>query len=207
VRARLGYASFLAARPEARNTDLYAVTIALLADVGKVREAKQLLDEWRTRLTSADPSFRSDSAYAVGSIAAAEGQWDKAATSFLVWHASPMPSSFHWFNRGLAEAATALARLGNSDSLRVLLERALDSPSLALGWIYETTWYPQVLQQLGDSYDARGDRVKAASYYQMYVELLKDADPPVAAQAKAVREKLAHVTGELSPAAVKVGRP
>ena len=67
-----------------------------------------------------------------------------------------------------------LARLGNSNSLRVLLERALDSPSLPLGWIYETTWYPQVLQQLGDSYDARGDRAKATSYYQMYVELRRE---------------------------------
>ena len=49
---------------------------------------------------------------------------------------------------------------------------------------------------LGDLYDARGDRAKAAEYYQRYIAVFKDPDPPIAKQVAAVREKLARVTGE-----------
>ena len=48
---------------------------------------------------------------------------------------------------------------------------------------------------LGDLHEARGDRAKAAEYYRRYVEMLKDADPPIAAQVTAVRAKLARVAG------------
>ena len=204
ARVKNGYAGFLAAKPEARNVDVYAVTIAILADVGKLREARRLYEEWRTRAGALGPSFRGDSSWALGSIAAAEGQWDKAATEFLAWNRASMLSSMHWYNRGMAEAATALARLGKSDSSRVLLERALEMPSLTLGWVYEATWYAQALQQLGDIYAARGERAKATEYYEKYVALMKDAEPPVAAQVAEVRGKLSRMGAEPGPKATEV---
>ena len=204
ARARLGYAAFLASTPDNRSVDKYGTVIALLSDVGKIREAQQLLDEWRARTKATALSFRADSAGAVGAIAAAHGEWDRAATAFLAWNAAPMPSSFHLYNRGLPEAATALARLGKTDSSRVLLERALSTPSLAGGLEYETSWYAQALQQLGDIYELRGDRAKAASYFTKYVELLKDADPSMRAQVRVVQDKLARVTGEPITPAIKV---
>jgi hypothetical protein len=49
---------------------------------------------------------------------------------------------------------------------------------------------------LGELYEARGDRAKAAVYYRRHIEVFKDPDPQIARQVDAVREKLARVTGE-----------
>ena len=207
LRARHGYQEFLATAPETRSLDVYSRVIAILAELGRVREARQLLDEWRRRTKGADPTFREDSTFAIGSIAAAEKQWDRAATAFLMWNAAPMPSSQHFYNRGLAEAATALMQLGKLDSSVVLLERALSISSTAGGIYYEAGWYAQALQQLGDAYSAKGDRAKAAGYYTKYVELLRDADPPIAAQVAEVKAKLVKLRSEPGPTPTKVGKP
>ena len=78
ARAHAGYETFLASTPEQRNQDSYGLLIALLAEVGHVREAEQLLNEWRARTGPDDPGFRADSALAVGAIAAAQEQWERA---------------------------------------------------------------------------------------------------------------------------------
>jgi tetratricopeptide (TPR) repeat protein len=191
VRARNGYASFLASAAEKRDPDDYPAVIVLLADVGKVREARLLLDEWRTRAGPSDLEFRADSAAAVGSIATAERQWDRAVAAFLAWNGSPPASARHVYNRGFPEAAAILARTGKADSAIVLFERALATSSLFGGNAYEASWYTQALSMLGHLYEARGDRVKAEDYYRRYVDVLKDADPPLAAQTAEVRAKLA----------------
>jgi tetratricopeptide (TPR) repeat protein len=199
VRARGGYEKFLTTARDDRDPDQYADVIALLADVGRVRDASALLDEWRARAGPGDLGFRADSAQAVGAIAAAEGKWDAAVAAFLAWNGSVAASSRHIYNRGLPEAAAILARRGQPDSAVVLFERALATSSLFGGEIYEASWYAQALSMLGDLHEARGDRAKAAEYYQRYVEMLKDADPPLAAQVTAVRAKLARAVGEPRP--------
>lgn len=204
VRAKEGYSPFLAKKPEERSLDAYAGTIAILAEVGKIRDARELYEEWRTRSGANDPSFRGDSLYALGAIAAAEGQWEKAANAFLDWNRAPFVSSAHFYNQGLTEAATALQRLNKTDSARVLLERAVQSPSLALGWMYELTWYSQALQKLGDIYAARGDRAKATEYYEKYVTLMKDAEAPVTTQLAQVKVKLLAQSGDAGVKATEV---
>ncbi len=195
-RARIGYASFLATAPDERDPDRYGRTIALLAEIGRVREAKGLLDEWRRRTGLADPGFRADSGLAVGAIAAAEGDWERAVSAFLAWNNSPPAAALTLYNRGLPEAAAIMARRGQADSAIVLFERALATSSVYGGQIYEPGWYTQALVTLGDLYEARGDRAKAAEYYRRYIDVFKDPDPPIAKQVEAVREKLARVTGE-----------
>ena len=170
--------------------------ITLLADVGRVRDARVLLDEWRASAGKDDPGFRADSAAAVGAIAAAEKQWDRAVAAFLAWNHAPMPSALHFYNRGLAEAATILKRQGKPDSAITLFERALATPGIAGGSIYEASWYAQSLQSLGELYEARNDRAKAAQYYRRYLDLFSGADPALASQVSAVKAKLARVSGE-----------
>jgi tetratricopeptide (TPR) repeat protein len=182
--------------PDKRDPDRYAGTIALLADMGRTREARNLFDEWRARTGPSDPGYRADSAQAVGALLAADGQWERAVSAFLAWNASPAASALHLFNRGLPEAAAILARLGQPDSAIVLLERALATSSLFGGNVYEAGWYAQGLLILGDLYEARGDRAKAAEYYRRHLDVFKDPDSSIAAQVAAVREKLARVTGE-----------
>jgi serine/threonine-protein kinase len=196
ARARLGYESFLATAPDDRDPDGYAGTITLLADVGRIREAKGMLEEWRRRAGPTDPGYRSDSSQAVGAIAAAEGEWDRAVSAFLAWNTTPVASARVLYNRGLPEAAATLARRGQADSAIVLFERAMATSSAFGGNIYESGWYAQALLMLGELYEARGDRAKAAEYYRRHIDVFKNPDPQIAKQVAAVREKLARVTGE-----------
>jgi len=196
TRARLGYASFLEATSADRSPDRYPWTIALLAEVGHVADAKLLLDEWRRRTGPADPGYRSDSALAVGSIAAAEGRWDQAVAAYLAWNQSPPAAAMVIYNRGLPEAAAILQHEGKADSAAVLFERALATSSAFGGVFYEAGWYPPALLMLGETYEARGDRAKAAEYYRRYIDIFKDPDPEIARQVEAVRGRLARVTGE-----------
>jgi serine/threonine protein kinase/tetratricopeptide (TPR) repeat protein len=191
--AHAGYAPFLATTSTARGLDDYGANIALLAEVGHVREAKSMYEEWRARSNVFDQSLRAESSYAVGAIAAAEGQWDRAATAFLAYNAAPMPTAVHVYSRGLPEAANAMDRLGKSDSAIVLYERAFSSRSMTGGRL-EATWYGPALQKLGDLYDAKGDRAKAAGNYMKFVQLYRDADPEIAAQVRNVKAKLAKLS-------------
>jgi hypothetical protein len=42
----------------------------------------------------------------------------------------------------------------------------------------------------------RGDRAKAAEYYQKYIDLRREADPSLQPQVAEVKQKLAEVAGE-----------
>jgi tetratricopeptide (TPR) repeat protein len=198
ARARVGYEDFLSVRRDDRDPDRYADVITLLAEVGRARQANELLDEWRARSGPGDLGFRADSSQAVGEIAAAEGQWDRAVTAFLAWNGSVVSSARHVYNRGLPEAAQILARRGQPDSAVVLFERALATSSTYGGPSYEANWYTEALSTLGELYEARGDRAKAAEYYSRYVDVLKNADPPIAVHVAEIRERLARLSGESS---------
>ena len=205
--ARRAYAPFLSAKRDERNLDRYAITIALLADVGRVRDARALMDEWRARSGPGNTGYLADSALAVAAIASAEERWEAAIAAFLAWNRAPMPSAYHYYSRGLAEAATILKRLGQPDSSIVLFERALALPSLARGTDYEAGWYSEALRMLGELYEARGDRAKAAEYYGKYVELLSGADAALQPQVAAVKEQLRRVTSEPAPRGSSTGPP
>lgn len=207
VRVRRGYEKFLKLPQDQRPFEAYAYVIALLAELGRTRDAEQLFAEWRARTKGTAPSFQADSAYAVGAIAAAKHQWERAIEAFMIWHKSPMPSSWHFFNRGLAEAAVALEHLGNADSAIVLYEKALSMPAMAGGPAYERLWYGETLEKLGDAYAARGDRNKAAQYYRQFVTTYREADAPISLQVSEVRAKLSKLGTEPTPAATKVGPP
>lgn len=190
------YAPFLAMRPAHRPADFYGPAIALVADVGDVQAAKALLRDWKANASANDPGLRQDSLLAIGAIAAAEEQWEKAAQAFLAWQRAPLASASHLFNRGLPEAAMALAQLGKPDSSIALLERALATPSISGGMLYDEQWISQGWQLLGSLYEARGDRAKAAEYYKLYLDRMKDADEPIASNVKVVRERYLKLTSE-----------
>jgi serine/threonine-protein kinase len=194
ARARQWTDRVLAAAPAERDPDDYPTNIVLLAETGQVREGQRLLDEWRARGGPTHPGFRSDSARAVGALAAAEGAWDRAITAYLAWNRSPMVSALHHYNRGLTEAGLILKQLGRADSSIALLERALSMPSITIGWVYEAGWYLPVVETLGELYEARGDPDRAAEYYRRYLDQFVDPDPFIAARVAAVRERLGRVT-------------
>jgi serine/threonine-protein kinase len=196
ARAALVYSPFVRGTAADRSMDAYPVMIALLADAGRIADAERLLDEWRARSVTNGIGFRSDSARAVGAIAVAKGQWDRAVRAFVAWHGSVASGSYIQHNRGLPEAAAVYRRLGQPDSAIAFYERALGTSSLAFGELYEGTWYAEALVALGELYEQKGNASKAAEYYRTYVALMKDADAPIAKRVANVRERLVRLTGD-----------
>ncbi len=196
ARARATWDSFLARPVAQRDLDRYVGIIVLLADVGRVREAEALLDEWRQLTGPKDPGYRADSASAVGAIAVAKGQWERAIAAYRAWREAPSAGSSNWYNRGLPEAAMVYRRVQQPDSALALLERALETTSLTGGIGYEVGWYPEALVALGELHEQKGHKDKAVDYYRTYINLMKDADAPIAAQVAEVRERVFRLTGE-----------
>ena len=61
-----------------------------------------------------------------------------------------------------------------------------------------TDWreMPALLVRQGDIAAEKGDRARAADYYQKYIDLRREADPVLQPQVAEVKKKLAGVTGE-----------
>jgi tetratricopeptide (TPR) repeat protein len=53
-------------------------------------------------------------------------------------------------------------------------------------------------RRLGELYEQRGNRDKAVSYYNEFVELWKDADPELLPQVEEARRRIASLVGESS---------
>jgi tetratricopeptide (TPR) repeat protein len=80
------------------------------------------------------------------------------------------------------------------DSAIVMFERYLATPFFARG--RPDAWFlAGVLKRLGELYEARGDRARAATYYAKFVELWKDADPELQPKVADVRRRLARLRG------------
>jgi hypothetical protein len=54
----------------------------------------------------------------------------------------------------------------------------------------------RALRRLGELYEAKGDRTKAADYYSRFIDLWREADPDLQPQVAKVKQRLAEVTGE-----------
>jgi tetratricopeptide (TPR) repeat protein len=169
---------------------LYERLVPFLAQVGRVAEARTLLEDW---MTLGDPSLDRLRWESLGWIALAEGHLDSAAVAFRAWNAAPDISSEHTYNRGWVEAGVAYDRAGMVDSAIALYERGLRMPYLD-GADYEIRWYPGVLRRLGELYEQQGQREKAVDYYGRFVELWKDADPELQPQVEEARAAVRRMT-------------
>jgi eukaryotic-like serine/threonine-protein kinase len=88
----------------------------------------------------------------------------------------------------------AFDQAGMADSAIVMLERYLSTPfwnrfSLQADGMN----LPAVYKRLGELYEERGDRAKAASYAAMFVELWKDADPELQPKVRDARARLVRL--------------
>jgi tetratricopeptide (TPR) repeat protein len=173
----------------------YPGLVTVLAEMGRIREAHQVLGEWRGALGPDDPGYRTRVGRAAGSIALAEGRPDSAVTAFLAWNRAGYVGATHIFNRGLAEAANAHDQAGRPDSAIALYEHALGIPSIT-GASYEAIWYPHALRRLGELHESLGHREQAVEYYGKFIELWKDADPELQEQVEATRAALVRLMGE-----------
>jgi len=127
-----------------------------------------------------------------GKLAEAEGNSARAAELYRDAYA-------HWGlcgSCGLFELAGLYDRQGAADSARVLYERFVTTPTLIGHLIADPPGLAASYKRLGELYEARSDRVKAAEYYNRFVELWKDADPELQPGVREVRARLARLAGE-----------
>ncbi len=176
----------------------YPGLVTVLAEMGRLPEAYEILGEWQDAFGPDDLGYRTEVGRAAGSIALAEGRPDSAVNAFLAWHRAGYVGASHIFNRGLAEAANAHDQAGRPDSAIALYERALNIPSI-WGAAYEAIWYPHALRRLGELHESLGHREAAVEYYGMFVDLWKDADPELQPQVEDVRRRIARLMGEPQP--------
>jgi DNA-binding SARP family transcriptional activator len=169
--------------------------ISVLAELGRVRDARALLADWRrTMPDTLDWTCQGD--YRRAAIELAEGRPDSAAAAFLASWRAPFCDALYWFNRGLPEAAMAFDRGGRADTAVALYERALRVQSIAWPLAYESSYYPVALRRLGELHDSLGHRREAVDYYTRFAELWSEADPELQPQVRRVRARLARLQAE-----------
>jgi hypothetical protein len=82
------------------------------------------------------------------------------------------------------------------DSAIAAFERYLAAPDFdrqSLGWQFagDPAFLAGVRKRLGELYEAKGERARAATHYAAFVELWKDAAPELQPKVAAVRRRLA----------------
>jgi tetratricopeptide (TPR) repeat protein len=169
----------------------------LLADVGRLDALKQLAAfferDSRAVRTIADGRIRHGLA---GDIALAEHRYIDAAHEYHF--ASVAMSTCVVCVWPLEAHAFDLA--GKSDSAIALFTRFLEQTDpLRAGDVFgvshmvDATWLAATYMRLGELWEDRGDRAKAAKYYAAFVELWQGADPELQPRVASARRKLAAV--------------
>jgi tetratricopeptide (TPR) repeat protein len=84
---------------------------------------------------------------------------------------------------------------GQPDSALAVYQRYVTTP-----WLFriflDAVWLPRIYYRLGELYEARGERGKAAEYYGRLVDLWKDADPALQPRVAEAKRRLASLTAE-----------
>lgn len=94
----------------------------------------------------------------------------------------------------LPDIARAYDLAGNADSAIAVFARYADGAERPAG--IDARYLPGVHKRLGELYEAKGDRAKAASHYARFIEYWKNADPdlqPKVAEARARLQALSRV--------------
>jgi tetratricopeptide (TPR) repeat protein len=121
----------------------------------------------------------------LGSISVAEHRYDDAVREFRA--ADEGACTGCW----LPELARAYDLGGNADSAIAVFSRYIEAPSEPTrAWVADPYHLAGAHKRLGELYEARGDRQKAASHYAAFVDLWKDADPELQPIVRRVRERL-----------------
>jgi tetratricopeptide (TPR) repeat protein len=97
---------------------------------------------------------------------------------------------------GLFELAGVYDRQGQADSARALYEKVVDAPTVFGHMVVDRYGLAPTYKRLGELYEARNDRKRAALYYEKFMGLWKQADPELQPGVREVRGRLARLAQE-----------
>ncbi len=170
----------------------YVDLISAFVAVGQVDEAGRLLREYEAQVpeTMRRTDLRAPSA--AGAVAAATGEAQRALGLYREWY----ERDGNCFSCGSYEMGQLFERLGQPDSAVAAYHRVVGVTTLDGLRFAQNYSYAPSLKRLGELYESRGDRAKAAEYYGRFVELWKKADPALQPTLKEVRTRLAQLSQE-----------
>ena len=123
----------------------------------------------------------------MGHIAVAEKRYDDAVREYRA-------SDVGWCAAcALPSIARAYDLAGNADSAAAVFERYIQSPLSDDRMTLDALALAGAHKRLGELYEAKGERQKAASQYAKFIELWKNADPELQPHVREVKEKLARL--------------
>jgi tetratricopeptide (TPR) repeat protein len=94
----------------------------------------------------------------------------------------------------------AFDRANMPDSAIAWFEHYLETPTMQrLNFDLDVSTVPNISRRLGELYEAKGDRQKAAAYYQKFVELWRNADPELQPQVAEIQQRLVRLTDPERP--------
>jgi len=175
-----------------------ATLYALAGRPDRARSMIALLDGMRD--TTIKRSMQPSRHWAMAEIAIAEHRPRDAIAEIRQADSLPDGPSYDCARCTYAALGRAFDLAGMTDSAVFWFERYLATPY----WRpTDSRGDPRYLagtyKRLGELYEARGDRQKAASYYTKFVDLWKNADPELQPKVAEVRRALARLDAEPPP--------
>jgi tetratricopeptide (TPR) repeat protein len=160
--------------------------------LGKVTDAEAMLRQAEATLPE---GFQKTIPYrhmAYGAVAEAAGRHEQAIAAYR----RMMAGEGHCRTCGALQMAESYDRLGQPDSVLAYYAAVVDTPTLDGARFVDSYALPPALKRLGELYEARADRKRAAEYYGRFVELWKEADPELQPAVREVRTRLAQLVQE-----------
>lgn len=170
----------------------YVALVEFYARAGVSARARDFLRRYESGRGEKERADTTSGQYeAIAAIAAAERRYDEA---LAVLHRRQEKNPGCTMCR-LYEIGEIHDAAGRPDSTITYYERFLSTPNLfRLGWDSGYRWL--IYRRLGELYEARGDREKAADYYNRLVELWKSAEPELQPIVNDVKGRLTRLVGE-----------
>ena len=170
----------------------YSWLIFALARAGRLDEARRLLRDYETVVPAGVRGADPVRWWAVGAVAEAE---HRDADALAAWRGGYEQTGVCAVC-GLFEIAGTMERLGHPDSALTAYERLVTRPSVQSAIQYESFALAPSYKRLGELYEAKGDRKKAADYYGRFLDLYQHADPELQPAIREVRERLGRLAQE-----------
>jgi tetratricopeptide (TPR) repeat protein len=163
----------------------------IYARAGDRETARRLLREYEAAVPEGLRRGNPFRWFAYGELALADGRLDVAVSAFR----SIVDELAVCAKCGQYELGRVFDRMGQPDSARAAYERAVNEGALFRVMEDAFSLAPSY-KRLGELYEAKGDRKRAADYYGKFVDLWKDADRELQPAVTEIRQRLARLAQE-----------
>jgi tetratricopeptide (TPR) repeat protein len=167
----------------------YADLIRAAAVTGQVAQANRWLAEYRA--ARPDEVRNLWGSYLEGQIALSQHKAREAAAGFR-----QMGELSYCNPCGAWELGLALDEAGVPDSALAAYEMVTQVTATPYNTSYLQWALPPSLRRLGELYETRGDRARALEYYGRFMDLWRNADPPLQPAVRDVKARMARLAGE-----------